>query len=193
MVTATLAKKVAVTVASDERAAAFERLVGAERNRAVALAYHLTGGDRQAAEDVAQEAFLRAYRSLESFRGEASLSTWFTRIVIREAARFRRWRAVRERWRALWSRQPQPERADTPPEPRRHDGERTRARIAAALDSLTPNQRAVFALVHFEGRTLEETALVLGKAPGTVKSHLHRALVALRRELADLAEESHVS
>ncbi len=191
METTALAKQVLVTAMPDDYMAAFERLVSEERNRAVALAYHLVGGDRQAAEDVAQDAFLRAYRALKSFRGEASLSTWFIRIVIREAARYRRWRAVRERWRALWSHQQEALHDDQLAAPPPLDEARTHARIATALGALTANQRAAFALVHLEGRTIVEAAQVLGKAPGTIKSHLHRALLALRHDLNDLAEESH--
>ena len=63
----------------------FSRLVAEHRDRAVGLAWRLLGGDSAAAEDVAQEAFLRAYRSLRTFREEAVLSTWFYRILINEA------------------------------------------------------------------------------------------------------------
>ncbi|MCX5865959.1 MAG: RNA polymerase sigma factor, partial [Proteobacteria bacterium] len=62
----------------------------------------------------------------------------------------------------------------------------TRARIGAALEKLSSGQRSAFALVHLEGMTVEETATVLKKSPGTIKSHLHRALVRLRQDLADL-------
>jgi RNA polymerase sigma-70 factor (ECF subfamily) len=63
-----------------------------------------------------------------------------------------------------------------------------RRRIAGALDALTRSQREAFVLVHLEGFTVRECAEVLGKPAGTVKSHLHRALVTLRRELDDLHE-----
>ncbi len=63
-----------------------------------------------------------------------------------------------------------------------------RRRIATALDQLSRRQREAFILVHLEGFTVQECADFLGKPSGTVKSHLHRALVALRTELADLKE-----
>lgn len=178
------------------REAMFRDLLKHERDRAIAVAYHLTGGDRELAEDVAQEAFLRAYRALPSFRGEAALSTWFLRIVIRQAGRVRRREALRARWTG-W-RQPSrpdqddPEVADPSPGPeRRASSSAARSRIRGVLASLPAAQRAAFALVHLEGMTIEEAARALGKAPGTLKSHLHRALVTLRRELADWKEDGH--
>ena len=66
----------------------FQALVGTHRERAVRLAWRLVGGDDAAAEDVAQEAFVRAYRALPRFREEASLSTWFYRFVLQKAHHF---------------------------------------------------------------------------------------------------------
>ena len=63
-----------------------------------------------------------------------------------------------------------------------------RRRIAGALGRLTRRQREAFILVHLEGFTVSESAKLLGKPTGTVKSHLHRALGALRTELADLED-----
>ena len=64
-----------------------------------------------------------------------------------------------------------------------------RRRIAAALERLSAAQRETFVLVHLEGFSITEAAAVLGKAPGTLKSHLHRALVSLRETLGDLRRE----
>lgn len=158
----------------------FEAFVASHRERAVRLAWRLVGGDLDAAEDVAQEAFVRAHRALDRFRGEASLGTWFYRILVRQAARHRRWRAVRERF----ARAAVPEPGASPP---RGDPV-LRERIAAALGRLTRAQREAFVLVHLEGFTVRESAEVLGKPEGTVKSHLHRALRSLREDLADLQD-----
>lgn len=158
----------------------FTAFVGARRDQAVRVAYRLLGGDQAAAEDVAQNALLRAYRALPGFRGQSSLDTWFYRILVREAYRHRRWQAVRRLFGAG---------ADEAPEPLddRPQGDPVlRRRIAAALENLTSSQREAFVLVHLEGVSVAETASILGKAVGTVKSHLHRALESLRRELADL-------
>jgi RNA polymerase sigma factor (sigma-70 family) len=75
----------------------FDAFVVAQRQRAVGLAWRLLGDDYAAAEDVAQDAFVRAFRGLARFRGEASESTWFYRILVNEVRRHRRWLAVRRR------------------------------------------------------------------------------------------------
>lgn len=166
-------------------AAAFAAFVEARRERAVRLAYRLLAGDQAAAEDVAQNAFLRAHGALARFRGDASIDTWFFRILVREVQRYRRWRSLRA-WVGL-ERAPEPSHTRAPGDPG------LRARIVAALERLSPAQREVFVLVHLEEQSVAEAAAVLGKAIGTVKSHLHRALEALRRELADLAKEERES
>ncbi|MEN8183258.1 MAG: RNA polymerase sigma factor [Myxococcota bacterium] len=156
--------------------------VASHRDRALRLAWRLVDGDADAAEDVTQEAFVRAYRALGRFRAESSLGTWFYRILVREAARHRRWRGVRERWQALSRSEVQPPRMPARGDPA------LRRRIADALSRLSQRQREAFVLVHLEGFTVRETAEFLDKPEGTVKSHLHRALRTLRRELRDLRE-----
>ena len=161
----------------------FDSLVKEQRERALGLAWRLLGGDRSAAEDVVQEALVRAHRSLAQFREEASLATWFTRILIREVRRQQLRRSVRERWERLLAQAP------ARPAPPEDVDPGLRQRIGAALERLSRGQREVFVLVHLESFTLEQAARALGKSTGTVKSHLHRALRTLRAELADLREE----
>jgi RNA polymerase sigma-70 factor (ECF subfamily) len=176
----TAALQIAARVEESDLEERFASFVASHRERALRLAWRLVGGDDAAAEDVTQEAFIKAYRGLRSFREEASLGTWFYRILVREASNHRRWRRVRERWLVPLTRE------DLVPGPEAPTEVVLRRRIARALDTLSPAQRGAFVLVHMEGFTVAEAAEVLGKAPGTVKSHLHRALVGLRRELADL-------
>lgn len=167
----------------------FVELVRAERDRAVALAYHMMGGDWAAAQDVAQEAFLKAHRALPGFRGEARLSTWLYRIVLQQArtANRRRWvrkRLARERASELES--------DLLGESRSGAGigdPALRRRIATALERLSHRQRTAFALVHLEGFSTIDAAEVMGCAVGTLKSHLHRALGLLRQQLKELYVE----
>ena len=175
-------QEVALVLPVADREARFRDFVASHRQRAVGLAWRLLGADAEAAEDVAQEAFARAWNALPRFREEAQLSTWFYRILVRQAANHRRREAWRGRWRALTGREAASPvaTADAP----------AQRRIARALDRLSPGQREAFVLVHLEGFTVAETAATLGKAPGTVKSHLHRALKALRADLADLWEAS---
>ncbi len=164
-----------------EREECFSTFVALQRDRARRLAWRLVG-DEAAAEDVTQEAFVRAYQALDRFRGEASLETWFYRILVRQAHNYRRWRAVRTLW--------QPDSGEEPVDPTAsvQGDPGLRRRIAHALGQLSRRQREAFVLVHLEGFTVRECADFLGKPSGTVKSHLHRALRKLRTELADLDE-----
>lgn len=167
-----------------ERDRRFAAFADAHRDRAVRMAWRLVGGDSAAAEDVAQEALLRAYRALPRFREESSLETWFYRILIRQAANHRRWAGIRRIWSA-------PDGPSFDPEDPQRSGPgdaALRRRIAEALEGLSRRQRETFVLVHLEGYTVAEAAELLGTPPGTLKSHLHRALVSLRRTLSDVWE-----
>jgi RNA polymerase sigma-70 factor (ECF subfamily) len=163
----------------------FDAFVNGYRDRAVRIAWRLLGGDGAAAEDVAQEAFARAYRGLARFRDDAKLSTWYYRILVNEVRRHQR-RALRRAWRsddAEPDAVPDPVSCGDAPRP----DPALRRRIGAAIASLPPGQREAFVLVHLEGFTLAEAASSTGRAVGTMKSHLHRALASLRHRLADLA------
>ncbi len=162
------------------RAQDFEAFVSAHRDRAVGLAWRLVGGDGAAAEDIAQEAFLRAHRGLPRFREEAKMSTWFYRILVNEAQRHLRWRWVRQRVSGEMPDEPRDSQPDAAGDPH------LRERVARAVGNLPRGQREAFALVHLEGFTVREAADITGRAIGTIKSHLHRALVNLREVLADL-------
>src|SRR5262245_21988526 len=78
----------------------FARLVAAHRDRAWRLAWRLLVGDAAAADDVTQDALVRAFRALPGFREESKLETWLYRIVVRQAHSYRRWRALRDFWNA---------------------------------------------------------------------------------------------
>jgi RNA polymerase sigma-70 factor (ECF subfamily) len=162
----------------------FATFVADHFERARRLAWRMIGGDEAAAEDVAQEAFAKAYRGLGRFRGDASLATWFYRILVREAQTHRRWRSIRELWGGISNVDAPDPSAPAPGDPA------LRRRVVQALDRLSRNQRDVFVLVHEEGFTTREVAELLGRSQGTVKTHLHRALKALRRELGDLREST---
>jgi RNA polymerase sigma-70 factor (ECF subfamily) len=158
----------------------FDSFVREHRDRAIGLAWRLLDGDKAAAEDVVQEAFVRAYRGLDRFREEASLSTWFYRILVNEAQRHRRWRWVRERFGGEMPADPSDPSAEVVGDPH------LRQRVARAIGALARGQREAFVLVHLEGFTVRDTAAITGRAEGTIKSHLHRALASLRETLADL-------
>jgi len=162
--------------------ARFAAFASTHRERALRLAWRLVGGDAAAAEDVTQDAFVKAYAGLGRFRDEAALSTWFYRILVRQAYTCLRWRRVRERY---WGEAPEdpPDPAATPA-----SDPALQRRIADALAGLPRSQRDAFLLVHLEGFTVSEAAEIMGRAPGTLKSHLHRARVTLRRRLEGVLE-----
>jgi RNA polymerase sigma-70 factor (ECF subfamily) len=129
-------------------------------------------GDEADARDAAQETFVAAWRSLRTLRDGARFDPWLQRIAVnraRMAVRARGRRRIREIPAAYLAAVPEP--AGGPPS----DG----ARLAQALDRLTPDQRAILALHHLEGRPVVEIAEVLAIPVGTVKSRLFAARRAL--------------
>jgi len=159
-------------------APSLDGLLAAHGERALRIASRIVRGDA-AAEDIAQDAFVKAWRALPRFAGEAELATWLYRIVVNEALSHLRRQKLREGLARWITREPSPAPADPT----------LRRRVERALDGLAANERAVFTLVHLEGFTVVETAAIRGRAPGTIKSQLHRALRKLRRELASCWEE----
>jgi RNA polymerase sigma-70 factor (ECF subfamily) len=165
---------------------AFDQLVERYQGRAYRLAWSLLR-DPEDARDLSQEAFLRIYQSAGRFRGDARFSTWFYRILVNlclDHRRRRRWwqRAVaddREDEVALVERQP----AREPDPGQRASEEQTMTRLWAAVDRLSPQQRAAVVLSVQEQLTTAEIAAVLQCSEPTVRVHLHRAVQALRRTL----------
>jgi len=166
--------------------AAFEKIMQRYNQRLFRMARSIVRDDTEA-EDVLQEAYVRAFSAIGRFREEASLLTWLTRIVINEArGRLRRRRptvglemietdegAVVPFARPLPSPEAEAARAEA------------RRLMEAAIDELPEAFRLVFILRELEECTVEETAERLGLVPETVKTRLHRARKLLRRALED--------
>jgi RNA polymerase sigma-70 factor, ECF subfamily len=169
----------------------FEKIVTAYSPKIIRLAYRLVG-NREEAEDLAQEAFLRLYRALPGFRGDSSIGTWLYRTVSRLAIDFLRRERIRRKiffFRRHEEEDPGENVADPGASPReRLLAAERRRHLRQALEQLSPQQRAVFILRHDEELPLREIAELLGLQEGTVKSHLHRAVNILRRELQGLSE-----
>lgn len=166
-------------------AAAFEELVRAQTPQLYRLLVRMLGS-RTAAEDVAQESFVRAWRSLAGFRGEARFSTWLYRIAINEANRF----LVRESRRELLSfddvMRDVPDLGAQTPE--LAEAGELRLQLEALLAELPGHYRAAVVLRDVEGLSNEEAADLLGLDIRNFKSRLHRGRMALRRRLEELAE-----
>jgi RNA polymerase sigma-70 factor (ECF subfamily) len=146
-------------------------------------AYHLAIGfvhDHDAAEDVVQEAFIRAHASLPSFRGDARFKTWLSRIVINIALSQMR----RDRRRAEWERPLVPSSAIVHPGPSFPDD--TKDHLERALHELPTLQRAVLILRHIDGLSTREVSTILRCSEGTVKTHLFRGMKKMRQKLRHL-------
>ena len=131
------------------------------------------------AEDVVQEAYVRAFTSLDRFRGDATFGTWLTRIALNEAfSRRRKARPVEdaeEIMDTITSPQPDPERQAYT--------EELRHVLEEAVDALPETYRAVFMLRDVEGLSTQETGDGLGLGEEAVKTRLHRARAMMRREV----------
>jgi RNA polymerase sigma-70 factor, ECF subfamily len=165
---------VLVTRARDGDVAAFEELVRRHRDRAYRVALRICRRPA-AAEDVAQDALVRAWRSLPAFRGDARFSTWLYRIVTNLALN-----EVTRRREGTGGEVPEhAASAADDPAARTVDAERLDV-LLAALDVLTPDQRACLVLREVEQLSYEEVAEVLDVTVPAVKGRLFRA----RQELA---------
>jgi RNA polymerase sigma-70 factor (ECF subfamily) len=154
--------------------AAVEELFGRHWGPAYHTAF-LVCGDRAAAEDIAQEAFLAALRALPGFDVRRPLGPWLHRIVVNRAIDWSRARALRNEVGA--GAAPDPAVLDEPPGPRLGDA------VRAALWRLSPEQRAVIVLRYLLDLTPGEIAACLDLPRGTVNSRLRRGLDALGAEM----------
>ena len=166
-------------------AGAFRTIIKTYNQRLYRIARGILRNDAEA-EDVVQEAYVRAFASLAAFRGDASLATWLSRIVINEAlGRLRKRRRI-----VAMPENPEAQVIRFPLNPS-DDPERTMAQrqilalVERATDSLPDIYRVVFVARVIEGLSMEETADLLGVRPETVKTRLHRARTLLRKALDD--------
>ncbi|HZA27642.1 MAG TPA: sigma-70 family RNA polymerase sigma factor [Actinomycetota bacterium] len=155
-------------------AGAFEELVERTQRHVYTLAYRLVG-DRHEAEDVAQEAYLRVFRSLRGFRQEARFETWLYRIVTNAA-----FTHLRRRGRFGVLLAEGQEQAVEEPEVRPVEAALDRDEVKRALQGLTPGPRAVVVLKDVYGLSCQEIADEMGLSESAVKVRLHRARKRLK-------------
>jgi RNA polymerase sigma-70 factor (ECF subfamily) len=177
---------VAQAKAGDQNA--FAELVNRYERKVYRLAKNITRNDEDA-EDVLQDAFLKAYTHLDNFKGDSKFYTWIVRIAVNEALmRLRKRKTDRSvpldepvelgeetvtREIAVWDDNPE----------QRYSQEEWRAILDQAVEGLKPDFRTVFVLRDIEELSTEETAETLGISVPAVKSRLLRARLALRETL----------
>lgn len=148
------------------------------------LAFSLTG-NAEDAEDVLQETFSGAFRSLRGFQERSSLKTWLTRILMRQAARFHRGR-FRRRTTSLEAFEDNPAgRNAAEPAARNETDCGAKMDIMQELERLSPDHREVIVLREMQGMSYDEIAGVLNVPRGTVESRLFRARQELKERLKD--------
>jgi len=169
---------------------AFEYFVRQYQPKITRIAFRLLK-DLGEADCAAQESLLRAWQSLNEFREGSTFETWLTRICINWCKdRLKRRRVVRyfhqgpEREEDEGPRDTAPHPAPSPE--RRAQSREIRDRLRSAIESLSPRQKTVFTLKHFEELSIPEIADLMGLDSGTVKSHLFRAAQKIRESLREL-------
>jgi RNA polymerase sigma factor (sigma-70 family) len=159
---------------------AFEALYRKHARRTYAAVWRLSGGQAARAEDLVQDAFVRAWQALPSFRFESAFSTWLHRLAINTALMSLRSRSGGE------DLETDDAALDFLPT---HDtagkGTRERLDLERVIATLPPRARAVLVLHDIEGYKHEEIAAELGMAVGSSKAQLHRARGLLRTRLGD--------
>lgn len=177
---------------------AFCLLARGYERRIYAMAFHFTRNP-QDAEDLSQEVWLKAYRAIGSYRGEASFYTWLRQIAVNTLMNQQR-RGLASMWTSdkmafrLGELVPLDQLGLTVEEPshRAEDGLHQKMmvdRVMGALDDLSPKQRMIFLLKHREGMTYEEISKASGTSAGTIKKALFRTVNKLRERLGIGAEE----
>jgi RNA polymerase sigma-70 factor (ECF subfamily) len=179
--------------------ARYAELVARHQRRAARIAYHYLR-DSAEADEALQDAFVKAYQHLASFREELPFDVWFTRILINGCLDRIKARTRRERWLVpmAGTRRAGGAAEGAPPEREMTErvaaagpspeqtllGRERRRQIATALAKLPERQRSVFVLSHVEGRTSREVSALTGLNESTVRVHLFRAIRKLRALLA---------
>lgn len=177
------------------RQEAFAGLMHMYQHQVYGLSYSLTG-NHQDAQDLAQEVFLKAYRSLHGFRGEADFGTWLHRITVNlwiNQQRRRKNQVVVSLDAPVPTQEGEVTRevAVTDADPQElFTVKELQAVVRQALDSLSREHRAVLVLREMQGHTYEEIAQILNCTLGTVKSRLNRARQVFKEKATNLMREA---
>jgi RNA polymerase sigma-70 factor (ECF subfamily) len=180
-----------IVQAADGDRSAFRLLVERHRAMVYRVAFQYAGNHHDA-DDIAQEVFVKVYRSLSGFRRDAQFTSWLYRITMNACIDYGR---RRDKTGVSLDAASDDERAfEVPAEDPAPDSQAYAAELKVALEAaverLPPQQRAVFCMRHFEGMKLVDIAAALGVAEGTVKRQLHSAVHRLRHGLQTLHQNA---
>jgi RNA polymerase sigma-70 factor (ECF subfamily) len=167
---------------------AFQEIVDKYKRQMYYLALDLTGNHHDA-EDLSQEAFVKAYTSIQGFRGEAKISSWLHRIVVNAHLDEKRKKSLTllrtsdELNESLTLHSSGGSGFETNPE-KKMEQSKIQEHIEEALQTLTQRERTIFVLRHYQEHALKEIAEMLDLSEGTVKSFLFRAIKKLQKALS---------
>jgi RNA polymerase sigma-70 factor, ECF subfamily len=184
-----LAAEIKALMLAGDREGARERfadLVAHQQRRAIRIAYHYLR-DAHDADEAVQDAFVKVFTHITSYREDLHFEVWFTRILVNGCLDLRKSRARRLRWALPMAQSADlppidPPSLDATPEQRLVSAQRARE-IAAAVEQLPDRQRTVFTLCHIAEQSTSDVSQVLGLSEATVRVHLFRAVRKLRKLL----------
>ena len=174
---------------------AIEQLVLRYQKKVYQIAYQMLAGDEQEDQDLTQDTFLKAFRNIKRFKGNASFYTWLYRIVINTCLdarrRRRRWKEIFSPWRLERPKEetctssledyPDP---DKNANPLSMAGKRQLEQdLKKVMNTLSERQRDIFQLKIFHEMSIPEIAQMMNLAEGTVKTHLFRATQVIQKKL----------
>ncbi len=167
---------------------AFHKLVGRYKKKIYYLAYDIAG-DHHEAEDISQEVFIKMYRSLKTFRRDAKMSSWLYQITVNTSIDSLRKKSSRparsiDEFDSMNVQENLPTSGSHSSDPLRStEFSQIQNHIFGALQKISPKERTVFVMRHYNDLKLNEIAEILNVTIGTVKSLLFRAIKRLRKEL----------
>ena len=174
---------------------AIEQLVLRYQKKVYAIAYQMLSGDAEEAQDRTQDAFLKAFRKIKQFKGNASFYTWLYRIVVNTCLdarrRRRRWKEIFLPWRSEKTKEAKFDSSleEYPDTDRNSNPLSTVSKqqlendVKNAMNLLSERQRSIFQLKIFQEMSISEIAKTMGLAEGTVKTHLFRATQVIQKRL----------
>jgi RNA polymerase sigma-70 factor, ECF subfamily len=184
---------VAEVLAGDKDA--FRVLVERHSRSIYRVAYRMTN-DREDSEEIVQETFLRAYKSLAHFELRANFGTWLYRIAVNRALDFLSARKVRMQSKDTYQIADEPDSEDgrqvqlsaaSPGPDRLLISDEIKKKVALAMNLLTPAERVAFTMRHMEGQSIEEISQALNLKASAAKNCVFRAVQKIRQQLEPLA------